>query len=423
MNFTLHNIIRLSSNLSMQLNFTNDSSLHPTHSTDEDDLEYLGDELLRVEAFSKWLLVVSIVISLISNSSVVICNLKSRVKSPYKYLIVNLAICDLVYTFFQIFEAHKRFSMQIWYFGRFLCKTMFLSPSSLTTSMFTMTFMAIERFITIVYPFRPRLAKHVILFIITMLWALAIGVHMPLFLTFSTYSTQNGQTFCTCLWPDNGDLKKTYYLVSFTVTYPIPILIILISSVNIVYTALTRTSKHNQKLRIHVPNQAHEKKFNPLLKYRKLFIMFACILLAFILTTTPNQALILWINFAPKEHLSFKEQRLTFFVLYMLAPLVHIHTITNPLIYSFSDEKFRAEIRQIAAQIWSRVAPQGKDQLSKNSNSRHLSFHRFESPALQNLSPCSLHDESEQKAFLENHAMLKKQNGHAKMALSTNTSI
>ena len=421
MNFTLRKMIRLSLNSSMQLNSSNDSSLNPTHSMDEVDLEYLGDELLTVTAFSKWLLVVSIVISLISNSTVVICNLKSRVQNPYKYLIVNLAICDLVYTFFQIFQAHNRFSKQIWHFGRFLCKMMSLSPSSMTTSMFTMTLMAIERFITIVYPFRPRLTKRMTLFIILILWVLAIGAHIPLFLALDICPTHNGQTSCKRIWPDDGELRKTYYLVSFTVTYPIPLLIIIISSFNIVYTALTRTSKHNQKLRIHIPSQAQVKNLNPLLKYKKLFIMFGCILLAFILTTTPNQALILWINFAPKEHLSFKEQRLTFFVLYMFAPLVHLHTITNPLIYSFSDEKFRAEVRQIAAQIWARVAPQGKGQLSKNSNSRHLCFHGYESPVLQDFSPCSLHDESEQKAFLESRATLQEQNGHATKVLATST--
>ena len=381
---------------------TNNSNLSPGHRINNLDLDYLNDELLAVDTVSKWIQVVSIAISLISNCFVVFCNLKSPTLKPYRYLILNLAICDLLYSFMQIFQAHRRFNMHVWHFGRFLCKAMSLSPTSLTSSMFTMAFMAMERLITIVYPFRPRMKRRTLFIAIAALWALAIGLHVPLILNRDTQVIPSGHTVCRYSWSSTNDLKKPYHLMSFILTYPIPLIIIAVSSIIVVYTSLTRMSRKRRSLRVHVVGGARAKHVNPLVKYKKLFIMFSCILLSFIVTTTPNQALILWMNFAPKEHLSFKEVRFTFFMLYMFAPLVHIHTIANPLIYSFSDEKFRAELRQIVTAIWRSVRPRNTVRRLLN-NTGGEAFHHYESPSLIKLSRKSHPDQSEKGLIILKH--------------------
>ena len=408
MNLTVYNKAGSLFNSTMQFNTTNNNSLLRGDSSNGIDLMYLHEELLAVDTASKWLLVASIVISLISNSIIVICKWRSPNVNPYQYLILNVAICDLTYTFIQIFQAHRRFNMHVWYFGRFMCKAMSLSPSSLTSSMFTMTFMAIERFTSIVYPFRPRLTKRTVSLVVSILWVAAISLHMPLFLTRDIYVTQSGDTACKHMWPPHSALRKSYFLVSFMVTYPIPLLIIIISFVNILYTVLSRTSKRTI-LRINVPRGSRARHVNQLARYKKLFITFACILLAFIVTTTPNQALILWINFAPKQHLSFKEVRFTFFMLYTFAPLVHIHSITNPLIYSISDEKFRLEVRQMLRAIWGRLSPQRKHPIQENSRPCTLALNCYESPALLRDSSNNATDDSVKKHFLENQDTLEEQ--------------
>ena len=419
MAMTVYNTTGLLSNSTVQMNISSNNSLHRGPNVKEIDLMYLNEELLTVDTVSKWILVVSIVISIFSNGLVVLCKCKSPIRNPYHYLILNVAICDLIYTFIQIFQAHRRFNMHVWHFGRFMCKAMSLSPSSLTTSMFTMTFMSIERFITIVYPFRQRLSRRTVFLVVIALWLVAICLHMPLFLTRDIYVTTSGHAFCRIMWPPDPKMRESYYLVSFVVTYPVPLLIIVISTINIVYTALTRTSKKRQCLRIHVSTRANVKPANPMIKHKKLFITFACILLAFILTTTPNQALMLWMNFAPKQHVPFKELRFTFFMLFMFAPLVHIHTITNPLIYSFSDEKFRKEVRQFATETWRRVSPQRNDKAMNHICPRNLALHRYETPALLQSSPNSAPDDSSKKYSSENQATLEERNGETFIVLAS----
>ncbi|XP_065056586.1 neuropeptide FF receptor 2-like [Rhopilema esculentum] len=330
-------------------------------------LNYLHDELMLVDTISKYIALISIILSISGNIMVIICHIKLQIHYSYKCLIVNLAISDLLYSVMQIFRVHSRFRSSEWHFGRFLCKMMLLSPSSLTCSMFTMCFMAVDRFITIVYPFRPRLKIRKTIIVTTLLWIFAISIHAP-FATKRDIVLRKGKTMCLYTWNFGDDDKKLYHLVSFSVTYPIPILIILISSINIVYTALKGVPKTAGKM-----HSGGGKSVNPFKKYRKLFLTFIGIFLVFIITTTPNQALILWLNFPSKTKTSFRSARYTFFILYMFAPLVHVHAWMNPLIYSFSDEKFRSALVQIVSWLWRRTEhdKSGVGLLNKSPYQKH----------------------------------------------------
>lgn len=406
----------LCSQINLLLNLTNPnngSHSNSNNNSNDVDLSYLHEELLAVDTISKWLLAVSVGISIIANSFVIFCNLKSQNLNPYRYLILNLAICDLVYTSMQIFQAHRRFNFHVWVFGQFLCRAMSLSPISLTTAMFTMTFMAIERFITIVYPFRPRLTKRVVFLVVLTLWLAAALVHLPLLLNKNVIKTPYGDR-CVITWPlDDDTTRKSYYLVSFMLTYPIPLGIIATSSINIIYTALTRMSRKRPSFRMHLGGGARANHVSPLAKYKKLFIMFTCIIVSFIATTTPNQALILWINFAPKEHLSFREARFTFFMLHLFAPLIHVHTIMNPLIYSFSDEKFRAELRQIVTATWRNVMPQRKERWLVTNEARlgGPESNQYESPSLIHVSSKSPPDEPGKDPIMRQAGLSEERHG------------
>ena len=331
------------------------------------DLNYLHDELMLVDTISKYIALISIILSTSGNIIVIVCHIKLQIHSSYKCLIVNLAISDLLYAVMQIFQVHSRFRSNEWHFGRFLCKMMLLSPSSLTCSMFTMCFMAVDRFITIVYPFRPRLKIRKTIIVTALLWIFAISIHAP-FATKRDTVLRKGKTMCLYTWNFGDDDKKLYHLVSFSVTYPIPILIILISSINIVYTALKGVPKTAGKM-----YSGGGKSVNPLKKYRKLLLTFISIFLVFIITTTPNQALILWLNFPSNTKTSFRSARYTFFILYMFAPLVHVHAWMNPLIYSFSDEKFRSAFVQIVSLIWRKTEYEeaGVGLLNKSPYQKH----------------------------------------------------
>lgn len=320
------------------------SKIHPVGNL---HLYYLESELLLVDEISKWIALVSIILSLLGNGLVLVCNLKQSHLSPYKNLIVNLAVADLTYTFIQIFQVHRRFKHHVWEFGEFACKATILSSSSLTCSMFTMSFMAVERFKSIVYPFHPRFKKKIIASVVAILWALAIGFHVPFAMRKETIS-RDGMEYCINMWSRDDLVKKGFYhVVVFVVTYPIPLVIIALSSINIVHTVLRggQGKNNNQRLRKHSAIEVH--RTCSLVRCRRLYWMFAWILLAFVVTTTPNHAQILWQNFGLNEKESIRNLRRTYLIFRILAPLVHIHSWMNPLIYSFSDKSFRDQLQKI----------------------------------------------------------------------------
>ena len=327
----------------------NNTTILPTSATygvGDSQLHYLERELLLVDEISKWIALVSVILSLLGNGLVLVCNLKQSNLSPYKNLIVNLAIADLMYTFMQIFQVHRRFKLHVWEFGEFACKATIVSSSSLTCSMFTMSFMAVERFKSIVYPFHPRFTRKIIVIVVAILWALAVGFHVPFAMRKVTIS-RGGMQYCVNMWSrDDFDKKRFYHLVVFVVTYPIPIVIIVLSSINIGHKVLRSGEGkiNNQRLRKHSTSKVHKRCSS--VRCRKLFCMFLWILLAFIVTTTPNYAQILWQNFGLNEKESIRNLRRTYFIFRILAPLVHIHSWMNPLIYSFSDKSFRDELQK-----------------------------------------------------------------------------
>ena len=325
----------------------NNTTILPTTSVTQQvgdsQLHYLERELLLVDEISKWIALVSVILSLLGNGLVLVCNLKQSNLSPYRNLIVNLAIADLTYTVMQIFQVHRRFKLHVWEFGEFACKATIVSSSSLTCSMFTMSFMAVERFKSIVYPFHRRFTRKLIVIVVAILWALAIGFHIPFAMRKVTIS-RGGMQYCINMWSrDDFDKKRFYHLVVFVVTYPIPIVIIALSSINIVHKVLRsgQGKINNERLRKHSTSKVHRT-----CSYRKLFCMFLWILVAFIVTTTPNHAQILWQNFGLNENESIRNLRRTYFIFRILAPLVHIHSWMNPLIYSFSDKSFRDELQK-----------------------------------------------------------------------------
>ena len=71
---------------------------------------------------------------------------------------------------------------------------------------------------------------------------------------------------------------------------------------------------------------------------KKLCVTLAAIVAVFVITTSPNQILLMWKNFGDKHH---EDAFQTFVILYSLSTLVHLHSFSNPIIYSLSDSKFR----------------------------------------------------------------------------------
>ena len=104
-----------------------------------------------------------VMISLFGNSLVCHVIYKTRrMHTVTNLFIANLALSDLLITIFNIPFTVARNVMNQWIFGNFLCQFVnFILMCSVYVSTFTMSAIAIDRYIVIVYPLRPRMTFRV----------------------------------------------------------------------------------------------------------------------------------------------------------------------------------------------------------------------------------------------------------------------
>ena len=305
------------------------------------------ERALRIsDTASRWIALCSVILSILGNLLVIFANLKLKTLPVYKKLILHLAICDLVYSTFYILWLHKRFSDHLWIFGDFLCKCTIMWSSALSCAMFTITFIAVERYRTIMNPFLPKLKNKSIVASLVALWILAIGIHIP-FAQRKEIRPVYGKMDCSTVWKEDDSFgKQKYYdLVVFAVIYPIPLTLIFYCYGRICCNAMKgfNMGKLQKRTPIASRNIASQRSK----RYNKLLVMLALVLIVFLITTTPNQVFIIWMNFAPRQGRTMESLRRDFLILISLAPLVHLHTWLNPIIYCISDAQYRKNLKKL----------------------------------------------------------------------------
>ena len=122
-----------------------------------------------------------VVISLFGNS--LVCNIiykTRRMHTVTNLFIANLALSDLLITVFNIPFTVARNVMNQWVFGNVLCQLVnFILMCSVYVSTFTMSAIAIDRYIVIVYPLRPRMTLRVGAWLSAGTWTLGSLMSVP----------------------------------------------------------------------------------------------------------------------------------------------------------------------------------------------------------------------------------------------------
>ena len=280
-----------------------------------------------VDMISMWIQTISIVLSLVSNSLVIYVLKKRRRLKTQGLTISYLAGCDLMYSVLQIFLAHRRFAKHEWHFGDIMCKLSTMSPCAIIASVFTIAFIAVERQHGVNSPLKVRIQKVKTTFIVVMIWCSSLLLLLPSAIHMKAID-YDGKKDCMRIW--NSKVARYWDLTVFICTYPIPLLIILVSYYRVIFEVRRRSKETQLKI-----NRRREHRIR---EQRKMMIMIMIIFIALLVTTSPNQAFIIWISFAPKNGPNLHE---TFLILYSLSSLVHLHSFLNPIIYSIADPGFR----------------------------------------------------------------------------------
>lgn len=253
---------------------------------------------------------------------------KKKNRKINDYFILNLAISDFCVVTISI-SADFYLKFQAFPLGDLLCKGIWpLMTMCLFASIFTMTCMSIERWRTIVKPFRPRLAVSKVPWILAFTWLAGLVCVSPL--TVVAYHKGGG---CREAWPTLA-MRQAYTAAVVLLQYLLPLLIITIA-----YARIGIFLKHRAKIKIaefetsrrpvaRLRRQTEKAKINKNL--RTIVILFAIFML-------PKQILWLWLDFGGGGDFKYFNDALIFSEF-----LLYIHCSTNPVVYGTILQEYRS---------------------------------------------------------------------------------
>ncbi|XP_036270164.1 neuropeptide FF receptor 2 [Pipistrellus kuhlii] len=277
----------------------------------------------------------------------VVCFIVMRNKHMHtitNLFILNLAISDLLIGIFCMPITLLDNIIAGWPFGSTMCKISGLVQGiSVAASVFTLVAIAMDRFRSVVYPFKPKLSIKTAVVIIVIIWVLAIAIISPSAIMLHVQEDKYYQVklnsenktmpiyWCQEDWP-NKEMRKIYTTVLFANIYLAPLFLIVIMygriGISLFKMPVLHTGKQNQKQWHVVPK-----------KKQKVIKMLLIVALLFILSWLPLWTLMMLSDYA---ELSPNELQVINIYIYPFAHwLAFCNSSINPIIYGFFNENFR----------------------------------------------------------------------------------
>ncbi|XP_022910036.1 orexin receptor type 2-like [Onthophagus taurus] len=295
-------------------------------------------------------------LALVSNGLVIAVVVKYHyMRNVTNYFLVNLSVADLLVTIVCMPSAAAVAYTKIWYLGNFACVGWsYLQCISVAASVFTITTMALDRYLAITQPFgtsrRFCINHKAALVIITILWMLSMIIFLPTVFVvdvqifpYPTSNSNNTMTFCGEFnWQifNNtvGEIysKKIFGVVCFNVMFAIPgCLIIWAYAMMGKKLCSVRPPSDNNEGSISTQQSVR------IMRERKR-VALILLLLAFIFA-------ICWLpyNFFNLYNDLFETERVDAKLQQYLLLLGHANSALNPIIYCVMSKNFRKSVRNL----------------------------------------------------------------------------
>ena len=279
---------------------------------------------------------------------IVIVKRNKRMQTITNYLIVNMAVSDILITVLAVPRqiTDVLFGPGRWLFhgllGSVLCKSLsFGQDLSTAVSILSLVVIAIDRYRGIVFPLRKQLISpgKLCKIVIPLIWITSMGLHAVYFYIFRTI-TYDTKTYCTLTWAPKFDDRKsqeTYYLILLFCLIVVPTCV-----VTILYSAIILNLKRSRIARCKGPSGVVTSR--RLREDAKVVRIVIAILIAFIVCLIPINvyAILIFFVWDPGNvpcgigNVGFAVH----FVLYSNASV-------NPCIYFILNDKYRKGLLSI----------------------------------------------------------------------------
>uniref|UniRef100_H3A6U7 Substance-P receptor n=1 Tax=Latimeria chalumnae TaxID=7897 RepID=H3A6U7_LATCH len=258
-----------------------------------------------------------------------------RMRTVTNYFLVNLAFAEASMAAFNTVINFTYASHNEWYYGHEYCMFHNFFPiTAVFASIYSMTAIALDRYMAIIHPLKPRLPATATKIIICVIWVLASSLAFPLFY-FSKTEEIFGRFVCYVEWPEQDTgFRESIYRCTVDIqidrykVYTVLYLYILVG-LPVWYSVQTGGAK----------SRGNQELVEPRDQVVKMMIVVVC---TFAICWLPYHVYFLLQHFHPELY----EQKFIQQVYLAIMWLAMSSTMYNPIIYCCLNDRFRVGFRQ-----------------------------------------------------------------------------
>ncbi|KZC13640.1 PREDICTED: prolactin-releasing peptide receptor-like [Dufourea novaeangliae] len=247
--------------------------------------------------------------------------------------ITNLAISDVLLCVLAVPFTPLYTFLGGWIFGKTLCHLVpYAQGVSVYTSTLTLMSIAIDRFMVIIHPFRPRMKIEVCLTVIFGIWTVALLVTLP----YGLYMhLEEPYTYCEEHWPSE-QFRKIFSSVTSILQFALPF--------NVIAFCYTRVSiKLSDRARSKPGTKSNKREEADRERKKRTNRMLIAMVTIFGVSWLPLNIVNVVDDFYPPAN-DWTYYRLCFFMTHCLAMS---STCYNPFLYAWLNDNFRKEFKQV----------------------------------------------------------------------------
>ncbi|XP_009942393.2 substance-P receptor [Opisthocomus hoazin] len=271
-----------------------------------------------------------VVVSVVGNVVVMwIILAHKRMRTVTNYFLVNLAFAEASMSAFNTVVNFTYAIHNEWYYGLLYCKFHNFFPiAAVFASIYSMTAIALDRYMAIIHPLQPRLSATATKVVIGVIWLLAFLLAFPQGY-YSVMEELPGRLVCLVEWPEHSTnvYGKTYHFCMTILIYFLPLLVI-----GCAYTVVGITLWASE-----IPGDNSDRYHEQVSAKRKVVKMMIIVVCTFALCWLPYHIYFTLQYFSPEWYLQKFIQQVYLAIMW----LAMSSTMYNPIIYCCLNDRFR----------------------------------------------------------------------------------
>ncbi|NXS65003.1 NK1R protein, partial [Pandion haliaetus] len=271
-----------------------------------------------------------VVVSVVGNVVVMwIILAHKRMRTVTNYFLVNLAFAEASMSAFNTVVNFTYAIHNEWYYGLLYCKFHNFFPiAAVFASIYSMTAIALDRYMAIIHPLQPRLSATATKVVIGIIWLLAFLLAFPQGY-YSVMAELPGRLVCLVEWPEHSTdvYGKTYHFCMTILIYFLPLLVI-----GCAYTVVGITLWASE-----IPGDSSDRYHEQVSAKRKVVKMMIIVVCTFALCWLPYHIYFTLQYFNPEWYLQKFIQQVYLAIMW----LAMSSTMYNPIIYCCLNDRFR----------------------------------------------------------------------------------